>query len=125
MFHESVAGLFLLGIAAIMEAINWAKAIVSFTSTPGPATIWECIAALLKYPYFYLSFAVLMLSIQLCWRRWRRRNDLVTWELMAIDRTRFIWNWVRLAMLAIVGLPTLSAYCFIYWLGPWYLYGPN
>ncbi|HVT28503.1 MAG TPA: hypothetical protein VHE81_10865, partial [Lacipirellulaceae bacterium] len=124
-FHESVPGLTLLGFAAIVDMISWAKGIIKFTSTPGPATMWESIVALLRYPYFYLSFAVLILSIQLCWRRWSRRNDSVGWKLMAIDRAWFFWNWVRLAMLAIVGLPTLSAYSFIYWLGPWYLYGPK
>ena len=98
-----------------MEAFSIVKEIIDFSPISGIGTVWQAIAYLLtSYLPFYLFVGIFMLAVQFCWLRWRRCNEPVAWELMAVDRTSFFWNWVGLAMLAIVGLPTLSAYCFNY-----------
>jgi predicted nucleic acid-binding protein len=51
-------------------------------------------------------------------------RDELNSPLPQLDHGPFTWNWFALAVLVVVGIPTLSAYCFVYWLGPWYLYGP-
>jgi hypothetical protein len=124
--HESAPGLFRLASVAIVEVLSIVKQLIDFSPIPGIGSLWQAIAYLLtSYLPFYLFLGVFILAVQFCWPRWRRRNEPFAWELVAVDRTRFFWNWVGLAMLATVGLPTLSAYSFIYWLGPWYLYGPK
>jgi hypothetical protein len=82
------------------------------------------VADVLSRPETYLNLAVLIFSIQLLWRRWKHRAATPAWKLMPIDQLKFAQSWAALALLAAVGLPTLSIFSFTYWLGPWYLHGP-
>jgi len=84
----------------------------------------EFVATILRTPSTYIMLATCILSIQVCWVRWKRRHEKADWQLAALDGRRFGLNWLALGLLVIVGLPVVSIYCFAYWLGPWYLYGP-
>jgi hypothetical protein len=83
------------------------------------------LAEYLSWPETYVYLAILVLSIQLLWQRWKRRGAAPALQLTPIDVRRFAWTWAALALLAAVGLPTLSIFSFTYWLGPWYLTGPR
>ena len=85
--------------------------------------IWSLVGEYLRYSDTYIMLAIVALSARLAWERWRRRAVGPKWELHPLDRRRFVWIWLALALLVLIGLPTLSIYCFTSWLGPWYLYG--
>jgi hypothetical protein len=82
------------------------------------------VADYLGWPETYIYLAVLVLGIQLLRRRWKHRGTMPACQLTPIDPRQFARNWAAFALLAAVGLPTLSIFSFAYWLGPWYLYGP-
>jgi hypothetical protein len=79
------------------------------------------VADYLGWPETYIFLAVLVLSIQLLWRRWKHRGAVPVWKLTPIDVRQFVLNWAAFALLAVVALPTLSIFSFAFWLGPWYL----
>ena len=66
--------------------------------------------------------AIVALSVQFCWLRWRRRAEHIDWAIPAMDPRRFFWSWGAIAILACIAIPTISAFLFMFWLGPWYLY---
>lgn len=122
--HESalcIVALFAAALIYFVENIrqDWGQPFF------GSSSLWEEIAATLKYPPYYPMLAIAVLSLQLCWIRWRRRHVAVTWELRSLDRRRFLVNWLAVGFLAVIALPTIGIYCFTFWLGPWYLYGPK
>ena len=126
--HESVLSLLMLIIAAAIYAVESFRAYGSGPFLPiqsiGLAGVVEIAGGVFRDPPSLLNILVGVASLELCWLRWRRRNDDVPWIIGALDGQRFAWNWVALALLAIVGIPTLSSFCFVYWLGPWQLYAP-
>jgi hypothetical protein len=75
-------------------------------------------------PVQLLYTAFCILSLQLAWKRWRRRNEPTAWRLSSLNWRAYVWNWFACAALVAVAVPTTAAYCFVFWLGPWYLYGP-
>ncbi len=78
---------------------------------------------MIREPCLVLMVAIMVLSLQLCWMRWRRRKEKIAWTITEINPRRFAWNWLAIAALACVAIPTISAYAFVVWLGPWYLIG--
>lgn len=68
----------------------------------------------------YMYFAICILGVQLCWARWHNRNKGPGIGLYVIEPARFLVAFLALLGLAAVGIPTMAAYCFNFWLGPWY-----
>ena len=107
--HESMLCLVTLFAAAL---IYFVEMIRSFWELPAlfgsPLSIWESIAMLLRYTLSYPMLAITVLSLQLCWIRWRSRHDAMTWKLHPLDRRRFLVNWLAVGLLAVVALPTFA-----------------
>jgi hypothetical protein len=124
--HESFACLLLLFVGAAIYIYETARlyAQYSLSQSTGIRNIVEIVGNLFRNPATLLTILVGMASLELCWRRWRRRAENVEWKISALDARRFGLNWAALALLAIVGIPTLTSFCFVYWLGPWQLYAP-
>jgi hypothetical protein len=124
--HESILCLLALSGAAAIYTFEIVRVYSSpfFTFFPsGWGSVFETVASLFRDPPSLLMMLIGILGLQLCWLRWRRRAHNVDWSIRALDQRRFVWNSLGLALLVLVGVPTLSSYCFVYWLGPWYLYG--
>jgi hypothetical protein len=120
--HESFWCLLLLFAAT---ATFYVEEIRQFASTPsfiGPAGILGFVHEHLYYPSGYITLAIFVLSIQLCWIRWKRRGQTPELALPSVPRTRFLCNWLAVELLIVVAIPTIAIYCFAFWLGPWYLY---
>jgi len=70
-----------------------------------------------------IMLGVGILSAQLGWLRWRRRGELTDIRIASMNGKTFCLNWVALALLLGVGIPTAAAFAFVMWLGPWWLFG--
>jgi hypothetical protein len=127
--YESGVCLFAFVTSAAISMIEMIRELLSFQSfalLSGFGTGWailDVVLGLLRYSRGILVMAMAALSIQLWWLR-RRRNDTPALEFAALSPGRFARNWIAMALLAAVGLPTIASFCFVFWLGPWYLYGP-
>ena len=81
--------------------------------------------------YFFLDatnmlcVSILTLSLQFARICWTRRNQQIEWRLPLLNSRTFALNWLAVAALLIVLIPSAAEYCFASWLGPWYLYGPK
>jgi hypothetical protein len=121
--HETTICLLLLVGSMVAYFVENARASWQITLF-GTRTVTEFLSSVLRYSSNYIMLAIVVLSLQLCWLRWKRSASDIRWELQSIDQRRFGLNWLGLALLVGIGLPTVSIYCFAFWLGPWYLYGP-
>jgi hypothetical protein len=121
--HETTICLLLLVGSMIAFFVEDARASWQITLF-GTRTVTEFLSSVLRYSSNYIMLAIVVLSLQLCWLRWKRNASDIPWELQSINQRRFGLNWLALALLVGIGLPTVSIYCFAFWLGPWYLYGP-
>ncbi len=121
--HESPLCLAVLFGAEMTYFIESIREIVSGPYFFGASTFVAIVDSFLNYTDSYIPIAIFVLSLQLCWIRWRRRRETITWRVWALDRTRFGWNSLGLTLLFIVAVPTIAIYCFTFWLGPWYMYG--
>jgi hypothetical protein len=93
--------------------------ISDFTSSWGLSSPWEGLAYLLVYPDAYFMLAISVLSLQLGWlsRKGRARTTI---SVLPLQRSRFAIAVVTLTALVAVAIPTLAAFGFACWLGPWY-----
>jgi hypothetical protein len=121
-FHESFFCLALIGIHAIytvgLHIASGVSAYLNFRGRWPP--LWNYLTMLCN-PLSLLSLALLIVTAQLCWLRWRRRSETVAWKIDGLSRLAFLRNSAALTLLLIVGVPTLHAFTFILWLGPWNL----
>ena len=118
-FHETVPCLLVMGIAAgttfMTAVVELASSILysMFPSTPS----W-LYPGMFCNPTVLLILAQMALVVQLCWIRWQRRGQETPWEMPALPARVFAANWVALALATSVGVPTLNAFGFLFWLGP-------
>jgi hypothetical protein len=116
--HESSAVLIVLALAAMIYVWEMNTGLGIF---PGFADIFMYS---IQDPVLLLHIAFCTLSLQLVWLRWRRRDEPIAWRLSSLDRKAYFCNWLACAALVTIAIPTTAAFCFLFWLGPWYLYGP-
>jgi hypothetical protein len=116
-FHESFFCLSIIGIHAIYTIVIYIASIVSLGRRP---PVWSYLTMLCS-PMSLLALALLIVTLQFCWVRWRRRSQSVAWKIDGLSRPAFLQYCAALTLLLIVGVPTLNAFSFILWLGPWNL----
>jgi hypothetical protein len=121
--YESVSCLLVVVAAVAVYIFQAINTYVSFSRILSAPQVAEAVVGLLRDPSAILMLALLTLSLQLCWVRWRRRTERVDWTIAEIDLPRFWWSWVALAALTCVAVPAISSSVFMFWLGPWYWYG--
>jgi hypothetical protein len=110
------------------EVIRSSQSMLRLARSFGSRTIsviLDVVTELSLNPFALLILAFGVLTLQLLWLRIRPRSKQTTWKIVALDQSWFLWNWAALLLLAAVGIPTISSFCFVFWLGPWYLYGPK
>src|SRR4029079_13308405 len=115
-FHESL--LFLLILAASMTAYFIELVRASNMSFFSAKSILILIAETMRYTPTYIPLAILGLALQLIYVRWKQRGQRIPWKLQGLSAERFSWNFIALAALFAVAIPTLTIYCFTFWLGP-------
>jgi hypothetical protein len=83
------------------------------------ATPLKVVASMLGEPDIYMNLAIMALSFQLAWRLHKCGGDAKV-RVSSIDFGAFARAWASLAALVAVGIPTLAAASFSFWLGTWY-----
>jgi len=116
-FHESFPGLLLLAVYALYELVRYGITMIEVASAFGPINFARCIDILCDPPAL-LTLITSIASVQLCWIRWRRREQIVAWKIAGLSQTDFFQGWIALASILVVAIPTLRAFAFILWLGP-------
>lgn len=71
-----------------------------------------------KDPTTFLQLAILLLGLQLAWKRWWNREPESVLVIRRASPARFVWAWVALAGIVAVGVPTLVAFAHSRWLTP-------
>lgn len=122
--NESLWCLFLLLAAMISYYIDAIRLYFDmpnfFAASRG---ILQFVASVLCYASGYITLGILVVTIQLIWKRWRRHTPIPDLQLWPVSPRRFFLNYVAMALLIAVSVPTVAIYCFAFWFGPWYLYG--
>lgn len=120
-YHES--WLALLALAAIVVPLGTGLLEVFFPSQPvfGTTSLAQKIIIVLTFTDIYIPLAISLLSLQVLWLRWKSRSDLPPLTVPVIDWRKFGMAWPSLALMLVIGVPVISAFCFSFWLGPWYL----
>lgn len=119
-FYESFSiVLIFAGIAALfpLEFLisvfsDWSGVGVSFSE------LFYYVATTIEY---YFPIAIYLLILQIIWLRWRHGPAQKAYYLPVISGRKMAIAWLSLMLFAIIGIPTISAFCFSFWLGPWYL----
>jgi hypothetical protein len=119
-FHESFLVLLLLILNACVVLFSLVSSILTYKPFLGSLTSGR-FASFFCYPTSLLGLATLAVIIQLCWARWKSRSQVVPWVLHALSPQRFGAGWIMLALLVVVGIPTVRAFAFLLWLGPYNL----
>jgi len=124
--YESLAVLF-CSVSAVVIYVT-ATAYTFFNAPWGliwsPMRVAEILVGMMKEPGVILMMVVLLLSVQVGVARWRKQLERTSWRIDELEPRRFVWNWIALAVLTCLAIPTIAAFLFLFWLGPWYLYGP-
>jgi hypothetical protein len=119
-FHESFVCLCLFGTHAFYTVAYQVASVISASMFSGPPPGWRDLVALCN-PMTLLAIALLLVTVQLSWVRWRQRSHAVAWKLNGLPRGAYLRKGVALTLLLVVGVPTLNAFTFLIWLGPWNL----
>jgi hypothetical protein len=122
-FHESPLCLMFLFGAAIAYFVETIHSMLDAPASGVSPSIWLILGELLLSPSSCLLLVLTVLSVQLCWLRWKRRRETVVWKLEPILPGKLAWTWLAFALLVALAIPTLTIYACTFWLGPWYLYG--
>lgn len=116
--HESAPLLFLIAVHAVHVSVSHIKSLAEVSSVFPKQRVW-----LFFSPGWWNSADVLVLSqvaasVLLCWMRVRRCSEPVPWALTELPRPVFFHRWLMVALLLAIAVPTLNAFGFIAWLGP-------
>lgn len=122
-FYQSIFWILMLVASIVTSMYENIRGSYAITQGLFFRDIIEWIGSMLVYSSNYLDLAVVALSLQLCWSIWKHGTKRPPIALYPVQYGRFIVNWLALALIVVVGVPTMSIYCFAFWLGPFYLFG--
>jgi hypothetical protein len=109
--HESVWCLILLIGGTGLYVVETLREDVSELKSFGASlNVPMLVVDLLQDRGAYLQYAICALSLQLGWRRWRQRATALDWELSPLPPRRFFANGFALAVIVIIGMPTINAH---------------
>lgn len=116
--HESVPALFLFALIGISFIVS---VIVSLSTAPWASAVRNVITFIstICYPPFLLPLTIMVAGLQLCWLRWRRRNEVVPAVLIGLSRGRFFTSSLMIAWILAAGVPAMRAFAFTAWAGPY------
>jgi hypothetical protein len=122
-FHESFLGLALLVASAAANLFSIGTDIATYSNSrrmSGAPSLQDLVSVCCD-PSMQLKIATIAASSQLLWTRWKKRNQAVPWTLFGLSPLLCVEGWIMLALLLVVGIPTVRAFAFLLWLGPYNL----
>lgn len=118
-FHESFVCLLLLAVYATATLGLMLFELVPPSYWNSRIPFWYQVLSPFVFPESLLVVVVpFIIAFQLICLSWQDRRQAVAWTLTGVSRTEFLVNWIALAMLLTVAVPTLNAFSFVFWLGP-------
>jgi len=118
--HESVPVLLLVAVHGIYVLAALVMQVANVGSIFGRQRIMFYVSTLWD-PTSLLVLAQAVAALQLCWIRYQRRSQTTSWKLYGLSPRVFFESWALIAILLLIGIPTLNAFAFIAWLGPFNL----
>jgi hypothetical protein len=123
--HETAPVIIILGLWGVVNLVmslvsalgNTFSLVMSISHLNPWMKLWMNSSAITS-PLILLLIVPSLLAVQLCYYRWKRRRECVSWELPALPGAAFAWNWLAVATAIAIGTPTLAAFGFMFWLGP-------
>jgi hypothetical protein len=119
-FRPLIFSTSLVGLLAAAELIYLEQQIRSFLQMGFGISPLEGLAEMLAEPSFYSHLAILVLTVQLAWRLFKGGANAPAIKVWPLSLQTFAEASLALATLSAVGLPTLAAASFSFWLGTWY-----
>jgi hypothetical protein len=92
----------------------------SFSVFPTNSPVGDFVSYLALDTLSYFEMGLLVPAWLVVWRRWRQPLTSA-WGIEELDRRAFSWNLCAVCALLTVAIPTLSAFSFVAWLGPWWV----
>jgi hypothetical protein len=126
--YETAPFVVILGLYGAINLITCLAGILSNITSPilpvsqPGLQLWMNVS-LLTSPLILLLIVPSLLALQLCFYRWKQRRSTIPWEITALPRAPFVTCWMAVAATILIGVPTLAAFGFMFWLGPFKLTG--
>lgn len=113
---ENLIALFVLLAASVVHMVQ-----ITCSAVDGPfsTSVLDDLAYLSVYPSTYFGVAILLMSLRLIRFRWKGRAPAPL-VVVPVKSRDFVASWLILAAIVGVAVPTLAAFSFSFWLGPWY-----
>jgi hypothetical protein len=110
----------LVGLLFVAEVIYFEEQIRAYLQMGFGIGPFEGLASMLAEPNTYMHLAIVVLAVQLAWRLWKGGANAPGIKIWPLRFQTFAEASLALATLAAVGIPTLAAASFSFWLGTWY-----
>jgi hypothetical protein len=121
LLHESAFCLACLLGATFILAGDFVRSYWNYSSDFGGTSNLEFASGLAGDPETQLRVALALVTLAACWQAWRLRGLPKATEVARLDLRRLAIAWITLAALLAVGVNTLAAFGFAFWMRPWYL----
>jgi hypothetical protein len=121
LLHESAFCLACLLGATVVLVVDFVRSYWNFSSVFGGTSNMEFAGGLVGDPETQLRVALALVSLAAGWRAWKLRGLPKSTMLSHLDLRRLVITWTTLAALLAVGVNTLAAFGFAFWMRPWFL----
>ncbi|NOZ39637.1 MAG: hypothetical protein GXP24_05360 [Planctomycetes bacterium] len=118
--HQSLLVTFLLGLAAIFHSLCCLLFLLF-----DDYTVYYSISALQLFIWtitdvdYYMEIAVTLLSLQLLRKHWKSSAQSCSLRIARVKSQKFLLASLVLIAVLLLSIPTITAFSFAFWVGPW------
>lgn len=117
--HQSLLVTVLLGLAAIFDVFSYFQSLLFDSYASYSVSVFQILIWSVTDTGFYIPLAVTLLSLQLLWKHWKAPSQNGTFCIVRVNPQRVLLASIALVVIIVLSIPTLSAFCFAYWVSPW------
>ncbi len=118
--HQSLLVTFLLGLAAFFHVLSYFQSLLfyDYASYYG-VSVFQILIWTVTDTDYYIPLAVTLLSLQLLRKHWKAPSQNGTLRIARVNSQKFLLASVALIVILVLSIPTITAFSFAYWVGPW------